>query len=82
MLDTTERPSTDKITEPAKRWRNWFRATERCFCNGQIYSQGDKIPGRDTHPSRDLAETEAAVSLSRCIWAYEYLGAYPVEAAP
>lgn len=71
--------------EPSRAWRNKWRANfhGRCMYCGHVSSPGEEFWGCITHPSRDVAETQAA----RCIELDfkdhgkrdEYLGAYPTD---
>lgn len=81
MSNTIERPRTDKITEPSKRWRNKYRAL-RPYRNQH---QERRLPGQVyfaslTWPSKEIAETKATCGYrSSVVLGYsEYLGAFPV----
>ena len=77
MLDTIERPSTDKITEPAKRWRNKWRAriTGPTNIGKVLVERGEVYWGATLHPSKDVAESWAAATPG----CSEHLGAFPVS---
>lgn len=93
MMDTTERPCTDKITEPAKQWRNWYRAlrkTSPCpLRGGKRFKRGDIFPSTVSWPTKEIAEQkyldEAAerskvfgINNDNC----EHLGAFPDGVTP
>ena len=64
MLDTIERPSTDKITEPAKRWRNKWKALVHSYERHAPhikYAPGQIFDGYTVWPSKDVAEQKAAL---------------------
>ena len=85
MTDIIERPKVEKRTEPAKRWKNKFRA-KRAFRErrGQEFSKGDFCTDPRTWPSKETAEQCAAEMLCdpNVQRAMEYLGAFPEGAAP
>lgn len=88
---TIERPKVEKLTAPAKRWRNRYRVLESYL--GQSISTGALVTRRAgeefwaprTWPSKEIAEQKAhelvlmRSALSR--GKTEYLGAFPVEAS-
>lgn len=84
MLDTIERPSTDKVTEPAKRWRNWYVATRHfgCAVTLRMIWEGERFPASKTWPSKEVAEQkhvdDAAKPNHAAFDCAEYLGAFPV----
>ena len=83
MTDTIERPRTDKITAPAKAWRNRWRVLQSALCrdDGKWCRAGHTYWGTREWPSKDAAETAAAHELARMQFErvkQEYLGAFPV----
>jgi len=89
MTDTIERPSTDKITEPAKQWRNWFVVVTVYFSltDNRRRHVGEKLHGQEVWPSKDIAEQKAISYVPTGNSAIgkgylEYLGAYPEGVTP
>lgn len=91
MLDTTERPIADKVTETARGFRNKYRIDKRTLFRregGQkFYREPGEYLSAYVWPSRDVAETRAAEwlrhterSLRTQGVTCEYLGAFPVSA--
>lgn len=91
MLDTTERPCTDKITEPSKQWRNKYQALASYFGSSistgeEVFREiGDVFWGPRAWPSKEIAEQKAhelslipTTAMTRGL--VEYLGAFPVTA--
>ena len=85
MLDTIERPSTDKITAPAKRWRNRYLALRdaRKYKTGEPFKAGDVYDGDGVWPTREVAEQKYLDERAEILRAAprlstEYLGAFPV----
>lgn len=93
---TTPAPSPvkeERIEEPAKAWRNWFKTIRR----GGVYQAwakrrshcGEVVPGAAVWPSRDVAETKGLESMAHITKAgesryqfYDYLGAFPEGERP
>lgn len=75
--------------EPAKAWRNWWklkqRTSGRCGCGAR---SSDGKPGTilkehcRTYPTKDVAETKAAIYISNKGEVAEYLGAFPIGERP
>ena len=85
---TIERPKVVKLTEPAKAWRNRYVALRnvRCGVTGNKVRKGQPFWGRDTHPSKEIAEQKSFKDDQLELRTYgellcEYLGAFPVEAS-
>lgn len=83
---TAKRPKVAGVTGHIK-WRNRWRALVAFdFLPVDVTRYpGEEYDGECLHPSKDVAETVAAESIAHCIAqigyaAYEYLGAFPVEA--
>lgn len=90
MNDVRERTEVQQATAPAKRWRNWWRATEvhedECGHCGDlaVYGPGDLYGAHcRTWPSKDLAETFAEkVNDEEAATVREYLGAFADDERP
>jgi len=89
MLDTKEVVSTERITEPAKRWRNKFQAQQLIHAHDRHgvftreYARGEITDTSPLYPSKEIAEEGAAEFLADNIRrhhnnAWLYLGAFPV----
>lgn len=80
--------STKRESEPAKRWRNWWRAkvTGYGICDA-CGKRTLRLPGSvfdacctPSYPSKDVAESEARLNESpECV---EHIGAYPEGSRP
>ena len=81
MLDTIERPQTEKITEPAKKWANRFRIVERIreYGASNMLEPGHEFVPSLRWPSKDIAEQKALERMDVREGVTEYLGAFPVE---
>ena len=85
---TIERPKAEKITEPPKRWRNWWKClseTGVCPVRGHAFREGEVFHGIAVYPTKEIAEERAREAADRRIAEHgflslEYLGAFPVEA--
>lgn len=85
MIDTTDKPITEKITRPAKQWRNKWRTLKAFYAehHNRVMVPGDEYYGTLKYPSKEEAELQAASCfLDSNFAAYhaeaEYLGAHPV----
>lgn len=87
MLDTKEKPVEGKVTEPAKQWRNWWKALEDgCIVEEtrERLKTGALVCSAGVYPSKEVAEQKAADGLAYLQKRYgrtnhcEYLGAFPV----
>lgn len=83
---TIERPRADKITELVKGWRNRWRAISDFprASRREWIRAGQEYWGLGIFPSKDIAETEAHLSLQDELRVLgnnlvEYLGAFPIE---
>lgn len=87
MNDLLTTPDVKRLTEPAKRWFNWWLAkwTVDCVhcgafaCAGEVYSNVCEHCGDGPFASRDLAETAAANAI---VLGSEYIGAFPEGERP
>ena len=85
MTTDTKRKPQDKIAEPPKKWRNWYKChkTFARIDTNQVHTPGDVLCGSKLWPSKDAAETAVRnVPFSRSIVANgfaEYLGAEPEQ---
>jgi hypothetical protein len=86
LSDLDLAPERETAREPAKRWRNRYRALEAGWCasNGRPVSAGEEYWGKALWPSREIAEQRALDDLEkgrRFVGhdVSEYLGARPVE---
>jgi hypothetical protein len=77
----------DHASEPAKRWRNKYRALAYvCLASGKMYRPGEVLDAENTWPTRDVAETVALDDVKTLRTdngspVLEHLGAFPVEAS-
>lgn len=77
----------EALREPAKRWRNKWRAlfAKQCpDCDARMRAGEIYLSCCWTHPTKDVAETRAAAELEQDIRLHgrpldEYLGAFPVS---
>ena len=70
----------DKMAEPPKRWRNWYRARHAFLCaTTGPHEAGDLFKGSRVWPTKDIAETKAVQNRysSAVVGGSEYLGAEP-----
>lgn len=81
-------PNATTAIEPPKRWKNWWMATNNgmveCGVCGATWGmfQGESVADHCwTHPSRDVAETEALEHQANP-HALGYIGAYPEGECP
>lgn len=76
-------PMTDKIAEPPKRWRNWFRVDSDNVINietGEPIPRGTIDTDNLVHPTKEIAEEDAPKSIAlarRYGVEATYLGAEP-----
>lgn len=88
MTDTAEKTRTEKATEPAKRWKNWWRLYAptyvRCNACGTFHHSPDAAPFDyngccQSYESQFEAELNAKEDYDpSCDQAkVEWLGAYP-----
>ncbi|MCL4715489.1 MAG: hypothetical protein KJZ75_11310 [Hyphomonadaceae bacterium] len=94
MTDTAEKTRTEKATDPAKRWRNWWRVNCAFLSatTGKRHSIGDIYAGDIAWPSKEIAEQRAMDNLAtgrtstgdviRRQPRDTYLGAYPEGQKP
>lgn len=81
-----EKPAKAKAVEPAKRWRNKWKANAflRVLETGERYSPGQIYWGKMDHPSKEVAEQRALEDLAEDLrqgvpsFAQTYLGAHPI----
>lgn len=78
MSTDTKRKPEDKIAEPPKKWRNWYKATRDGITikARRVVKLGDIYPGFDVFPSKELAEEY--ILKTGCNWCV-YLGAEPEQ---
>lgn len=89
LRDPDLAPEREEVKEPAKRWRNWWRALCPQYCDetGACFEPGDVWRGRLVFPTKDVAETHALKAMAGEIAEYgspndEYLGAFSDGEAP
>lgn len=91
MTDTKQRPRVEKLTEPAKRWRNWYRAncTGQSLAASRLTRLGEVYPSRDAFPSKEIAEQRHEDTVAACMRKFgadyipsDYLGAHPDPVTP
>lgn len=86
-LLTTPELVRETVKEPAKRWRNWYRALAGFLDPGGFVEEGEVYHGTRLWPSKDAAETRALEEASDLRFATangdaQYLGAYPEGERP
>ena len=62
MTTDTKRKPEDKIAEPPKKWRNWYKCTKSFYYASvsRHVSKGEVFSGAKLWPSKDVAETTLA----------------------
>ena len=86
MIDVLKEPKRETRKAPPKKWRNWWLMNRfvRDHYTGLVHSPGERVPSSRLWPSKDIAETYAAQTLSESmrihgVASMEYLGAEPEE---
>ena len=61
MTTDTKRKPEDKIAEPPKKWRNWYKAVVdvRLTCRDERVNAGTVFCALVVHPSKEIAEAYA-----------------------
>ena len=81
-IDTIERAKVEKLTEPARQWRNWFvTIAPHKDCDGRVCTPGERTHEPRTWPTKEIAEQKAAehfAGMPAALRLIEYLGAFPV----
>jgi hypothetical protein len=88
MSDLLEKkPKREKLTEPPKRWQNWYRANkvyfsislQRDVAPGEVYANPRVFPSKEVAEQKHL-EDDAYLrgALGGAEVPGEYLGAFPV----
>lgn len=85
LRDEDLRTEREEVKEPAKRWRNWWRApydgVAECVFTGKLTARraGEAYPGFRVYPSQDAAETSVKEIVTGRYGGLvaNYLGAYP-----
>lgn len=84
MLDLVEDIKTEKMVQPPKRWRNWWKVLVNVYFQREkeIGKPGDIYVGEFVWPSKEVAEQKAADEIASGfqevgIHVEEYLGALP-----
>ena len=82
--DVIDRPKVEKVTEPSKRWWNWYVSHRhyREQCGRRHYPDEVFRATLGPHPSKDVAEAKAASFLSLSSIKPAYLGAFPEGVTP
>ncbi len=85
MTTDTKRKPEDKIAEPPKKWRNWYRCLKPFVCSieNRAFSEGEVFCGLRLWPSKDAAETaveRVPPQYNPVVWGVaSYLGAEPEQ---
>ena len=74
-IDVDTPPIEEKISKPAGRWRNKFRALIDGYTNVPVRA-GEVYSSTKFHPTKEIAEEKGRLAVALCPTG-EYLGAFP-----
>jgi len=85
VIDLEEVLSRKLVTEPPKRWFNWYRTTD----GYEFEDETSPARGPNAWPSHEIAEQKALMAIEKCAvkgrWprgSVEWAGAFPENETP